>query len=302
MQGSLRLHAGVLYVGRHELTAEVASYDLDGRPLETRFRFRDERTGRSSVDGLDVDADHRLWVADAAARRVRCFTLFGVEVASVGEEEGDGVAPKDTRGDLGAPVDLRVLGADDDLTLLIASGGDRRHALQVLHPSGGKGASIPPMGDPEAHYQRIRGIDWRNGELAVCESSARRIQIFEGDPRARITFRFAFRLPDGIGDPEAVSLVGDGRILVATRGDTSGIFVFDAAGRPLGRIAEDGGGESGVTSFGDASVDQPSALAFEPGGSDRDSRVCVLDREGERVQVLSLDGRSFGEILRFGQV
>ena len=80
MQGSLRLHAGVLFVGRHALTAEVSSHDLDGRPLDTRFRFRDEDAGRSSVDGIDVDADRRLWVADGAAGKVRCFSLFGVVI------------------------------------------------------------------------------------------------------------------------------------------------------------------------------------------------------------------------------
>ncbi|MEM1449885.1 MAG: hypothetical protein AAGI22_12280 [Planctomycetota bacterium] len=303
MQGSLRLHAGVLYVGRHELTAEVASFDLDGRPLETRFRFRDEDAGRSTVDGIDVDADRRLWIADGAARRVRCFTLFGQEVASVG---GDGVhggergaAARDARGELGVPVDVRVTGADDDLTLLVASGDRRRHALQVLHPAGGRGRSIPPLGDPEGRFERIRGLDHVGHELAVCEAGARRVQIFEGELTGRLVFRFAFEVPEGLGRPEAVALVGDGRVVVATRGDASNVVVFDAGGRLVGRIAQDAADPS-AHAFGDASVDQPSALALDPGSSDRESRLCVLDREGERVQVVSLDGRSFGAILGFG--
>ncbi|MEM9380389.1 MAG: hypothetical protein AAGB93_10620 [Planctomycetota bacterium] len=296
MQGSLRLHAGVLYVGRHELTAEVASYDLDGRPLETRFRFRDEHAGRSTVDGIDVDADRRLWIADGAARRVRCFTLFGQEVASV----GGGESARDARGELGVPVDVRVTGADDDLTLLVASGDRRRHALQVLHPAGGRGRSIPPLGDPEGRFERVRGLDHVGGELAVCEAGARRVQVFEGDLTGRLAFRFAFEVPEALGRPEAVALVGDGRVVVATRGEASNVVVFDAAGRPLQRIAQDAAGPS-AHAFGDATVDQPSALALDPGSSDRDARLCVLDREGERVQVVSLDGRSFGAILGFGE-
>lgn len=290
MQGSLRLHAGVLYVGRQALTAEVTAHDLDGRPLETQFSFRDPDVGRSTADGIDVDADRRLWVADGAAGRVRCFTLFGVEVASVGAEGGAG----DARGSLGRPVDLRVVGSDDEMALLVASGGDRRHALQVLMPSGGKGRSIAPLGDPEARFRRIRGIDWREGELAVVEAGVPRVQVFEGELTGRLVFRFAFHIPEELGEPEAVALAGEGRMLVATRGAQSGLHLFDAAGRPVRRVAGDDreGGAGGV--------DQPCALALDLAESDRRSRVCVLDREGERVQVFSLDGRSYGSILGLG--
>ena len=287
MQGSLRLHAGVLYVGRHAMTAEVTSHDLDGRALETRFSFRDEAAGRSSVDGIDVDADRRLWIADGAAGRIRCFSLFGIEVASVGD---DGDPAGDQRGALGRPVDVRVVGEDDELALLVASAGERRHALQVLMPAGGKGRSIAPLGDPEQRFRRIRGIDWRAGELAVVEAGARRVQLFHGELTGRLVFRFAFPVPEALGEPEAVALAGGGRVLVATRGERSGLHLFDAAGRPLGAVAA--GGEEGV--------DQPCALALELGASDRRSRVCVLDREGERVQVFSLDGRAFGSILGLG--
>ncbi len=293
MQGSLKLHSGVLYVGWHALTAEVASFDLDGRPLETRFRFKDEAIGRSSVDGIDVDDDHRLWIADAAARRVRCFTLFGQEVASVGDDDLE-LPERDAHGFLGTPVDVRVSGSDDDQILLVASTGDRRHGLQVLHLASGKGRSVAPMGDPEGQYHRIRGLDYRAGELAVCEAGANRVQVFEGEPDGRLRFRFAFPVEPGLGTPEAVAVVGDGRILVATRGDHSGLYLYDAAGRPVAALATEGARD------GAPEVDQPSALAIEAGGSDRYTRVCVLDREGERVQVLSLDGRSFGSFVDFG--
>ncbi len=290
----------MLFVGRQALTAEVSSHDLDGRPLETRFSFRDSDAGRSSVDGLDVDADRRLWIADGASGKVRCFTLFGVEVASVGDES-PGV---DARGALGQPVDVRVIGTDEDMLLLVASGGDRRHALQVLVPSGGKGRSIAPMGDPEGRFRRIRGLDWRDGELAVVEAGARRVQVFEGSLAGRLVFRFAFEIPEELGEPEAVALAGEGRFLVVTRGHRSGLHLFDAAGRPIRCVAGD------EREIGEGGVDQPCAVALDLvdsgpadsalADSDRRSRVCVLDREGERVQVFSLDGRSFGSILGLG--
>lgn len=292
MQGALRLHAGVLYVGWYELTASVAAFDLDGRPLETRFTFRDEAAGRSSVEGLDVDDDHRLWVVDGAAARVRCFSLFGREVASVGDETPPGSAPpRDARGELGVPVDVRVSGADDDQVVLVASGGVRRHAVQQLRISSGTGDSLRPLGDPEGRFQRVRSIDVSGETLAVCESGAGRVQLFHGRPGERYRFDFAFEVPEDLGTPEAVSVVGDGRVLVATRGTTSGLHVFDAAGR-LRRTIAGGGAET--------ELEEPCAVAIERGVDDRRARVCVLDRDGGRVQVVSLDGRAFGSFVDFG--
>ena len=299
MTGSLRLKNHVLYVGLHALTAEVASFDLNGRPLETRFRFRDVEVGRSSVDGIDIDDDRRVWVADAAARRVRCFTLFGQEVASVGGDDAD----RDARGQLGAPVDLRVTGTDDEAVVLVASAGERRHALQALHIATGRGHSIAPLGDPEGRFQRIRGLDVRDGVIAVCEAGAARVQIFDGDIRGRATFRFAFSIDASLGVPEAVALVGDGRIVLATRSDgaefgsgrsrfpsgtSSGIHLFDAAGRHVRVIA------------GPDTVEGPHDLAIEPASTDRRTLLAVLDEEGGRVQVLTLDGRDFGSFVDFG--
>ncbi len=308
MQGSLTLHNGVLFVGHHNLTAEVATYDLGGRPLETRFTFKDEVRGRSSVSGMDVDADRRLWIADEAAACIRCFTLFGREIALVNDEQhgvqSRGARPlgaSDRHGWIGAPVDVRVMGEDDDTALIVASAGQRRHGLQVLHIASGRGRSIPPLGDPEGKYQRIRGMDWRGDELAVVEAGARRVQVFEGDLASRLVFRFAFEVPEALGEPEAVALVGDGRLVVATAGEASGVHLFDASGRCMGLIAGDSALDPMAEARGDSVVEQPSALALElgsaPGAGDREARLCVLDRDGERVQIFSLDGRSFGSVL-----
>lgn len=301
MQGSLRLHGGVLFVGRQNLTAEVATYDLGGRPLETRFTFRDEAVGRSSVSGMDVDADRRLWIADAAGAAIRCFTLFGQEIASVGDGAAraamGSLGATDRHGLIGSPVDLRVVGEDDDTTLVVASGGTRRHGLQVLHIASGRSKSIAPLGDPEGKFQRIRGMDWRGEELAIVEAGARRVQVFEGEVTGRLVFRFSFPIPEALGEPEAVALVGDGRLVVATAGERSGLCLFDPSGRQLARLAVDGAQDPEADDRGDAAVEQPGALALDLGRSDRDTRLCVLDRDGERVQIFSLDGRSFGTVL-----
>ncbi len=295
-------------MGRQNLTAEVATYDLGGRPLETRFSFRDEAVGRSSVSGMDVDADRRLWIADSAGATIRCFSLFGQEIASVNDRQASAaqgsdrprpqsLGASDRHGMIGSPVDLRVVGEDDDTTLVVASGGTRRHGLQVLHIATGRGRSIAPLGDPEGKFQRIRGMDWRGEELAIVEAGARRVQVFEGEVTGRLVFRFAFGIPEALGEPESVALVGDGRLVVATAGETSGVYLFDPSGRQLGRLAVDGAADPGAEERGEAAVDQPGALALDPGRTDRETRLCVLDRDGERVQIFSLDGRSFGTVL-----
>ena len=76
MHGSLTCSSGVLYVGRAAKTAWVSSFDLDGRALETHFSYRESRDGQSGADGLSMDTDRRLWIADGPAGKVRAFTLF----------------------------------------------------------------------------------------------------------------------------------------------------------------------------------------------------------------------------------
>ena len=117
MQGALAHRNGVLYVGRHAKTAWVRAFDLDGRPLETSFSLRDEVVGRSSVEALAIDEDHRLWLADGAAGKLRAFTLFGREVACVEDEPLTDGEREDSRGRIGTPSGLAVDGSDDELVV-----------------------------------------------------------------------------------------------------------------------------------------------------------------------------------------
>ena len=128
MYGSLTVHEGVLYVGRQAKTAWVYSYDLDGRPLQTCFSFCDEEGGMSSASGMSMDDDHRLWVADQPAGLVRAFTLFGIQVACVGDP--DGARALDARGVLGAPADVVAL-ARGVGSLAISDQADRIACFEV---------------------------------------------------------------------------------------------------------------------------------------------------------------------------
>ena len=286
MQGSLCLNNGVLYVGRCAKTASVASYDLDGHPLETRFTFRDKETGISSVAGLDVDDDHRIWVADGASGRLRGFTLFGQEIAIVGAEPG---SSEDRRGSIGLPSDVSASGSDDSLEILIASRGLRRHALQILHPDTGRVRSLRPLGDPRGQFQDLVGVAKLGDLVYACERRARRVEVFRhGD------FHFAFQLMasgGGFAVPSAVAVLDDRRALVAVSQPESALLLVDRTGTLI-RVLAWGSGEGAEPRSGE--VLQPSGVVVEAGARDRDTRVAVIDCDGERVQVFNLESVCYG--------
>jgi len=279
VQGSLCFRNGVLYVGRHAKTAQVASYDLDGHRLETSFSFREEG-GSSSASGLAVDDDHRVWVADEAAGALRAFTLFGIEVAKLQDEPARIL---DRAGRIGAPVDVCTHGADDELVVTVASGGTRRHAVQQLHPASGRTVSLRPLGDPGDRFRDVCGIARRGSHVFVAERRGERVQVFRDDE-----FHFAFGIHEARGRAAcvAVAALEGGRVLVGLGGADSAVLLMDEAGRFIRAVSwsERAGGH--VTELVDIEV--------APGPDERSTRVAVLDLDGDRVQVLTLDGRCLG--------
>jgi len=293
MHGAIAHAHGVLYVGRSAKTATVEAFDADGRPLAARFRFRDATVGRSSVAGLDVDADHRVWVADEAAGKLRAFTLFGQPVAELGGTPEDQL---DVRGALGAPVAVRARGSDDALVLLIASAGRRRYALQLHRPHDARTRVLTSLGEAEGAFDDLADVHWASardpdgarGALAgagdgedvivTAERRARRLQLFRGG-------RFVHAVSTAHA-PEAAVRLPDGRFIVAfgaPHGGGGELALLGRDGRRIARLA------------GPDEVDQPSGLALSPGQSDAETRLWVVDREGTRVQLFTADGRGWGE-------
>lgn len=264
---SLTLHRGAVYVGRWARTARIASFDLDGSPLDAGFEFRDEEAGRSTASGIAIDDDRHVWIADRAAGRVRLFTLFGAEIGGLGVGRED-VAPEaalDRAGEVRDPVDVAVEGDSDAVKIVVASGGDRRHALQVFGGSGALVESLRPLGDPRGRFRRIAGVGMRGRTIAVCETGAGRVQVFRD-----LDFHFAFELPtDGGGDSR-----------------TAGLDLVDGGGRPLVTLARFGREEGEVAA--------PCDLAVDLGQDDAHTRVFVADCDGDRVQVFTLGGRCYG--------
>ena len=284
MHGSLALHRGLLFVGRHARTAEVRAYDLDGRLELEGFSFRDERTGRSTASGLDLDDEGRIWIADTPASRLRGFSVFGKEVAGLGISDSRALEDfdeEDRAGLVRSPVDVCAQGDSDGLQLVVAGGGVRRHGVQVFDENARLLVSLRPMGNPRERFHDITRIARRGRLLFVVERGAGRIQVFRD-----FDFHFSIRLEEEQAVPVAIEPLEDGRVVVGCTGERSGIYVCDVSGRILQAVAAVGDEEGAVTELQD--------LVVLEAGRDRETRILALDLDGERVQVFTLEGRCYG--------
>lgn len=281
MSGSLTYLKGVLYIGTEEITAHIRSFDLDGRELDAGFSFRSPENDAASVDGLDIDDDHRLWIADGTAGRLCAYTLFGEEVAGVQSFES---GKHDKGGVLGRVSDVVSFGSDDAQELIVTSAGRRRHALQRLQLGDGRTQSLRSMGRIDRAFQDLRGVFRRDEYIWACERGAGLIQIFrDGD------FHNSFGLggtPDSEFRPNAIEALEDGRMVVATGGEASALCLLDRRGRLMRVIAEAGHDEGQVT--------EPSDLVLVEGVDDAHTRVVAIDSEGTRVQVFTITGNCHG--------
>jgi hypothetical protein len=283
MYGSLCLKLGILYVARHASTAHVQAYDLDGHRVGAGFSFRGADGSGAAASGVDVDDDHRLWIADGASDRVRCFTVFGRELAGATEWRRRGGADTDRAENL---VDVATDGVEDAQQLLIAAGGRRRHALHLLHLSSGRALSLRPQGDPLGRFDGLARAAIAGRMIYACEARAGRVQVFRDGE-----FHYLFRLPPNPGsrarfEPVAIAPLSDGRAVIAQGGSESALLLVDRGGRLLRAIALHGEATGQVF--------EPSDLAVEERDSDHASRVAVIDCDGDRVQVFTLDGACFG--------
>ena len=66
----------------------------------------------------------------------------------------------------------------------------------------------------------------------------------------------------------------------------SSLLLVDRAGR-LVRVLAEAGSESGC-------LTHPGDVVIAQGHDDHDTRVLVIDQDGDRVQVFTLEGRCFG--------
>jgi hypothetical protein len=284
MHGSLSLRHGVLYVGRHVETAHVRPYDLDGLPLGPGFSFRGQRGGPARVAGIDADGDHRLWIADPLAPGVRIFNLFGREVG--GFPSGTSRAAGGGQGQLADLVDLCLLDTPEEDLLLTLQGGERRHAAQVFRSDGQWVASLCPRGEAQGCFRGLRRAASRGRLAWLCEAGGSCVQVFR-DHEFHFLFKVPMR-PGGRFEPSAIAPLSDGRLVLATGGPDSALLLLDGSGRLLRVLATAGQGAG--------SVHDPEDLAVEEEGPEGTARLAVIDHDGERVQVFTIEGQCHGAL------
>jgi hypothetical protein len=278
MTSSLALQNGVVWISRSSgVVARVVPYDLGGRKLGEGFAIQGAPGRPADVRGIAVDADRRIWAADAGSGSIRAFTAFGAPCGGV-----DGLAFEDAAA-------IAVQGLEADQRLLVAQRGERREALQLVDPRSGRTIVFRSRGDSSAAFENLAGVAL-SGRLAfACESGRSAVQIFRD---AEFLYEIAWRgrrSEETSFTPRAVAATAAGRSIVAGRAAGAGaVFLFDAGGSVVRRLDEE------VAETADGLDDDVCGVVVAESGSERGSIALVLDRGGERVLAFNFDGVCLG--------
>ncbi|MDZ4773366.1 MAG: hypothetical protein SGI72_09570 [Planctomycetota bacterium] len=282
MNGSLALSGGILTLARHARSVEIRTYDLDGGRIGAGFSFAGLAGGRARADGIAVDRDMKLRVADSASLALRTFSVFGVELDSL-----TAAGAEDRAGNIGEPVACAVDGIENDLRVLVGSRGIRRHAVQAFDRAGNHVRTLRSRGDANEAFREVVRVAIDGRFQTVCDAGTGLIQVFRDGE-----FHFALKAPRPRGARVDATLtaarrLSDGRFVVATAGvEGSGVHLIEATGRLIHSIALAGERTSEVF--------EPSDIALDESTADRRSRIAVVDCDGDRVQVYNLEGVCYG--------
>ncbi len=269
MAGGIAVRGNVLVVAWSAAQGHVFLFDLEAQQRVSSWRLPPGASGYSDAAGVAMDERYHLFVADPQNDRVCEFSAFGRLVREYGErspERGD--AGRDRVGVLDRPHAVAVRG---DLLYVACGEQPRRRGVQRFTRQGTVLKPLPCGGDPDATFGAPRGL-WADADgVLVADTLRGAIQRFRGDGT------FLRELPcargGGLARPIAVLRLPDGGVLFVDRGDDAGLRALDAAGDPRALPSELA-----------SRIDEPIGLA-----ADRQGRLYVLDRLGERVQRFARD-------------
>lgn len=226
--------------------------------------------GLQEPSAVAIDAEGRIWIAEASADRVRAFDKSGKEVASFGKT-GSG------EGELCSPGGLAIA---PDGSIFVADSGN--HRIQRFTPQceavaafGSWAPDFPAAYSKHARFNEPLGLALSADRLYVADSRHNRIAVLslEGKPVASVGTRGY-----GVGElerPTSVALDGNGFLYVADSGNNR-VQKFDREGKPVAAWGEFG---PWLEFFSD-----PTGIAW------RDGLVYVADRDNHRVQVFDEGG------------
>lgn len=264
MSGGIAVRANLLCVTWSAARGHVFLFDLEARQRMSTWTLPPGARGYCDAAGVAMDEHFHLFVADPHNDRVCHFSAFGRHLGDLGlPAPALGDSGRDRRGVLDRPHAVALLGD----TVLVGSGDrPRRRAVQRFSRAGEVQRPLDSLGSAEATFGAPRAIWADAAGILVADTLAGRIQRFRPDGT------FVCQLPcasaGATARPAAVMALPAGAVLVGDRGDEPGVRALGPDGAPLS-IA--------------AAVHErcEDAIAF---ASDKQGRVYVLDRAGERVQ------------------
>jgi hypothetical protein len=276
VSGSLAARGRTLYVAWPGRPARWRAFDVSGRALTPWTALASGGGGGANCAGLEVDADHRLWIADPEHALVRCVNVFGNQLAALRAWPR---APRDGLGTLAEPLGIACAGDGDPLRLWLAQGGVRRAAVQLLDESGRARARLRSLGDPREPFHGARRVRAAGRYVWVLETLARRVQVFRDGE-----FHFAFQVRERAAAAPLASLAlfEDGSGVVCTAGEAARLVRIGRSGNVRGAVCDD--------------VAAPADVALLDGFDPASARIALLDRDGLRVRAFEAAGRCVGAI------
>jgi sugar lactone lactonase YvrE len=271
MYGGIAVTGNLLCLSYSDAGGRVFLVDLDEKRPVAFWGYVGMNGGYADAGGVAMAADHTIYVADTRNDMVRCFSVFGKAVGTLGgaHERPPGARSRDRQGVLDRPR----AAAYHDGVVWVACGEQRlRCGLQRFRRDGEVMKPLRSFGDATKRFGAPRGLCASDLGVFVADTLHGVIQRFT------VAGRFVSEIKTGqsedeVSRPVAVLALADGGIVVADQGDVSGLKHFDVNGQmvaePLRR---------------DPRLQDPVDLARDPQG-----RIYVLDQDGERVQRLHPD-------------
>jgi tripartite motif-containing protein 71 len=226
-------------------------------------------SGLQEPSAVAIDAEGRIWIAEAFADRVRAFDKTGKEVASFGKMGS-------AKGELCSPGGLAIA---PDGSIFVADSGN--HRIQRFTPEGtvlaefgafsihwSRGGTRPGLNEP-------LGLAVASDRLYVANSRLHRIESFSLDGKLLASVGERGPSEGQFERPTAVALDGAGSLYIADSGNNR-VQKFDRDGKLVRAWGEFG---PWLKFFSD-----PTGVVW------RDGLVYVADRDNHRVQVFSEDG------------
>jgi len=221
-------------------------------------------------NGIEIDRDGFIYVADTENHRIQKFTKDG-QLVSLWGKSGDGDGEFDAPDDIAADIDGFIYVSD---TL-----------NQRIQKFTANGEFVHSWGNPGDEFFLPSGIAADNrGGLCVLNADNKGVYRFTTD--GRFIAKWGIADDGGNSDFNGIAVDGSGRIVAVDR-DQSRVRIYSADGRLLDQW--DARGE------GPGELDGPAGITVGPSGN-----LYVADANNDRVQVFSPEGVFLRQWGRFG--